>query len=244
MKPISEMHFGNSTEGMKEFPDNFFDLAPVDIEYDLGASKPSIKPLSVKQKNGNSLKINNPVYQNSDWDFKKSDEEYFYQLFRVSKRQIIFGGNYYGLQGGYLVWDKLNGETDQFGCELAWLSFTKRTDMVYYMWSGMMQGVYCGKDVRQAIIQQGNKQLNEKRIHETQKPVKLYSWILDNYANKGDKILDTHVGSQSLRIASYKKGFDFWGWENNRNHFENGNKRFSKEISLPLFDHHFTSIFN
>lgn len=228
--PYSESYFINNIDGMRNYPDNYFKLAVPDIEYCLGASKPTKKPNQVKQKNGSVLKIENPIYIHSDWDMKKSTQEYFDELFRVSEKQIIFGGNYYGLEGGYLVWDKLNGLTDQFGCELAWLSFTKRTDIVYYMWSGMMQGRYCGKDVKQALVQQGNKKLNEKRIHETQKPVKLYEWIFDNYANEGDKILDTHLGSQSSRIAAYKKGLHFVGFENNENHFTRGEKRFAEEI--------------
>lgn len=228
--PFSESYFVDNIEGMKKYPDGYFELAICDIEYGIGASKPTKKPNQVKQKNGTTLQIENPNYVHSDWDMKKSSRAYFDELFRVSQKQIVFGGNYYGLEGGFLVWDKLNGLTDQYGCELAWLSFTKRTDIVYYMWSGMMQGRYCGKDVKQALIQQGNKQLNEKRIHETQKPIKLYEWIIDNYANEGDKIIDTHLGSQSSRIAAYKKGFYFVGFENNENHFARGEKRFAEEI--------------
>ena len=122
-------------------------------------------------------------------------------MFRVSKNQIIFGGNYYGLEGGYLVWDKLNGNSDQYDCELAWLSFTKRTDLVYYMWSGMIQGECASRDVRKALRQIGNKRLNEKRIHETQKPIKLYDWIINEYKIKGN-VFDSHLGSGSNRIAS------------------------------------------
>src|SRR5690606_31184168 len=109
---------------MARYPDGYFDLAIVDLEYCIGASKPSIKNNSIKQSNGSKLSVKLPVYHQKDWDFKKSSAYYFKELFRVSKKQIIFGGNYYGLEGGYLVWDKLNGESDQYGCELAWLSFT------------------------------------------------------------------------------------------------------------------------
>ena len=178
---------------MARYPDKYFDLAIVDLEYGIGASKPSKKNSSAKQKNGSKLPIKQAEYIHKDWDLKLSSDLYLNELFRVSKEQIIFGGNYYGLTGGYLVWDKLNGECDQFGCELAWKSFDKRTDIVYFLWAGMMQGIYCGKDVRKAIVQQGNKQLNEKRIHPTQKPVKLYEWLLMNYAKPGDTILDTRT---------------------------------------------------
>ena len=189
---------------MARYPDKYFDLAIVDLEYNIGASKPSIKPEYVKQKNGNKLRVISNKYKHKNWDLKLSSNGYIRELFRISKNQIIFGGNYYGLKGGYIVWDKLNGESDQFGCELAFQSFNKRTDIVYYMWQGMFQGVYCGKDIRKALIQQGNKKLNEFRIHPTQKPVALYAWILKNYAKQGDKILDTHFGSGSIACAVHK----------------------------------------
>lgn len=217
----------NNIEYMKDTPDKYFDLAVVDIEYNIGASKPSIKPCSVKQKNGRSLSIKQPNYLHKDWDFKKSSKEYFNQLFRISKKQIVFGGNYYGLEGGYLVWDKLNGESDQFGCELAWLSFTKRTDIVYYLWAGMFQGVYCGRNIQKALVQQGNKTLNEIRIHPTQKPILLYKWILKNYAKPDFKIIDTHLGSASLAIAAYDFGIaEFVGLEIDKDIFRAAEQRF------------------
>ncbi|WP_412464214.1 DNA methyltransferase [Flavobacterium mekongense] len=218
---------------MKQFPDLYFDWAIVDIEYGIGASKPSRKNKSVKQKNGNKLSINQTIYNHSDWDFKMSSNDYFNQLFRVSKNQIIFGGNYYGLAGGYLIWDKINGESDQFGCELAWLSFTKRTDIVYYLWSGMMQGENCSKNIRTALKQIGDKSLNEKRIHETQKPVKLYDWILNEYVSPGSKVIDTHLGSGSNRISNYWFGNEFHGFEICKSKFELQEKRFEIEISQP-----------
>lgn len=97
------------------------------------------------------------------------------------------------------------------------------------MWRGMIQGTYCGKDLSKAIIQQGNKKLNEKRIHPCQKPVILYGWLLNQYANPGYKIGDAHMGSQSSRIAAYKLGFDYWGCEKDKFHFKEGNSRFRYE---------------
>jgi site-specific DNA-methyltransferase (adenine-specific) len=195
---------------MSRYPDNYFDLAICDPEYGLNADKPSVKNSSVKQKNGTVIPIKNNAYKHKNWDSKPAGKEYFTELKRVSKHQIIFGVNYYDfdLRGGRIVWDKLNGDCDQFGCEIAYNSLNVRTDIVYFLWSGMMQGVYCGKDVRRALSQQGNKQLNEKRIHPTQKPVPLYKWILENYAKPGFKILDTNLGSGSLAVACDDYGFD------------------------------------
>ena len=229
---ISEVHNIDCIEYMKTIEDEFFDWAVCDIEYGIGASKPSKKPHTVKQSNGSTLNVKQNNYKHSDWDFKKSTPEYFEHLFRISKKQIIFGGNYYGLEGGYLVWDKLNGLTDQFDCELAWLSFTKRTDLVYYMWSGMMQGDIPSRDIRKALRQIGNKKLNEKRIHETQKPVKLYDWIINEYKIKG-KVFDSHLGSGSNRIANALNGNDFYACEIDEEKFLAQEKRFKQYLQQP-----------
>lgn len=137
------------------------------------------------------------------------------------------GCNYYDypMAGGRIVWDKLNGSSDQFDCEIAYNSFNKRTDIVYFMWCGMFQGVYCGKDIRKALVQQGNKALNEHRIHPTQKPVALYKWLLTNYAKPGDKILDTHLGSGSICIACHDLGFELTGIELDNDYYEAAKKR-------------------
>ena len=226
----------SNIELMKRYADGYFDLAIVDLEYGIGASKPSVKPSVIKQKNGGVLRVKQPNYIQKDWDFKMSNDEYFKELFRVSKKQVIFGGNYYGLAGGYLVWDKLNGNTDQFDCEMAWLSFTKRTDLVYYMWSGMFQGEKCSKDIREALKQKGNKKLNQKRIHPTEKPIDLYKWILKQYAKPDDKIIDTHGGSFSLAIACHDLGFSLDACELENDYYIDGVKRFKEHCSqLSLF---------
>lgn len=227
----------DNMELMARYPDSHFDLAIPDIEYGIGASKPSNKSGYVKQKNGEKTYLKAKEYIHSEWDFKKSGQDYFDSLFLVSKDQIIWGGNYYGLSGGFIVWDKLNGESDQFGCELAWNSMTNRTDVVYFMWAGMMQGVYCGRNLKKALKQQGNKKLNEKRIHETQKPVALYKWLLSEYGyNKGGSkknILDTHGGSLSIAIACHDMGFKLTACEMDREKYQNAHKRFKEHISKP-----------
>ena len=121
----------------------------------------------------------------------------------------------------WIVWDKENGETDFADCELAWASFKTSVRKFRFKWQGMLQG---------------NMKNKEFRIHPTQKPSALYDWLLKNYAKPGDKILDTHLGSQSSRIAAYKMGFDFWGYEIDADYFNEGTDRFQKAISMPLFD--------
>lgn len=211
-----DFHYVDCMDYMRGCKSKVFDLAIVDIPYGIGADRPSVKPASVKQKNGNVLRVKKSSKGMGDWDVVPGPE-YFDELFRVSRRQIIFGANYVKryFGPGLLVWDKLNGETDQYGCEVAYVSDTDRMDMVYMMWRGMIQGKYCGRDIRKALVQQGDKRLNEHRFHTTQKPVLLYKWILGEYANPGDKIFDSHHGSGSLSIACADMGFDIVACENN-----------------------------
>lgn len=216
-------------EYMKSLPDNYFDLAIADPPYGIGASKPSKKAERARQSDGSILQVPVTDFGKKDWDDTIPSQEFFDELRRVSKNQIIWGANYFGLQGGMIVWDKINGNSDQYDCEIAYQSFNKRTDLVHYMWNGMFQGKYCGRDIRQAAVQQGNKALNEKRIHPTQKPVILYEWLLNNYAKKGDRIFDPMMGSQSSRIAARRLGFDYVGCELDKEYFEKGCSRFNSE---------------
>ncbi len=222
----------DNMELMARYPDKYFDLAIVDPPYGIGADKQSIKPELVKQKNGVYLKVKNSnKYTQKNWDESIPDVEYFKELFRVSKNQIVWGANYFGLKGGYLIWDKLNGDSDQYGCELAWVSNNKRTDIVYYMWQGMFQGIYCGKNIKKALIQQGNKSLNEERLHPTQKPIILYKWILDMYAKQGDKILDTHLGSGSIAIACHDYGFELTACELDKEYYDKSIQRIKDHVA-------------
>ena len=218
---------------MSRYPDNYFDLAIIDPPYGIGASRPSVKPNTVLQRNGTKLSVKQSGYKHKDWDDKPAGIEYFQELKRVSKQQIIWGCNYYDypLCGGRIVWDKLNGESDQFGCEIAYNSLNNRTDIVYYLWSGMIQGLIATEVVQKALVQQGNKQLNEKRIHPTQKPIKLYKWLLDKYAKPGDKILDTHLGSGSIAIACHDYGFDLTACELDEDYYKSAIKRIQQHVS-------------
>jgi len=206
--------------GMKQYPNDYFDLAIVDPVYG-----DVTKGGYMKGRGGGVAKPR--LYDNSIWDQEKTPPEYFDELFRVSKNQIIWGGNYFMESihrdsQCWLVWDKKRGEDVSFAdCELAWTSFNKATRMFRFKWNGFQQ-----EDMK-------NK---EKRIHPTQKPVALYEWILANYANQGDKILDTHVGSGSSRIACYNMGYDFTGYEINKTYFDLQEKRFLSETAqMNLF---------
>lgn len=229
--PKSDVFFVDCLDFMRELPDKAFDLALADPPYSIGADKPTKKPAMVRQKNGTMLRVNGPEYTHKNWDSAIPSQEFFDELRRVTKHQIIFGANYYGLKGGMIVWDKMNGGSDQFGCEIAYQSFNQRTDVVHYMWSGMIQGAVASADFNKAMFQKGNKRLNEKRIHPCQKPVALYHWLLENFAEKyGCKtIFDPMMGSQSVRVACYLAGYDFTGCESDKEYFEKGCRRFQEE---------------
>jgi site-specific DNA-methyltransferase (adenine-specific) len=207
---------------MSRYPNGHFDIAIIDPEYGQGASKPSKKPNLAVQRNGTVMNVKHKVYKHKDWDDKPAGKEFFDEVRRVSKHQIIWGVNNYDyiFGKGRIVWDKMNGESDQYGCEIAYCSLNNRTDIVHYMWAGMFQGIYCGLDIRKALIQQGNKKLNEERGHPTQKPILLYKWLLDRYVQKGWKILDTNYGYGSIGIACHDYGYDLTACELDKEIYE------------------------
>ena len=135
--------------------------------------------------------------------------------------------------GGRIVWDKCNDGSDQSGAEIAYCSLNNRVDIVRFMWRGMFQG----KSISEGTVQQGNKKLNEKRIHPCQKPVAVYEWILQNYAKPGDLILDTHVGSGSSLIACHRMGFEYVGFELDADYYRQSSERLeSEKAQLSIFD--------
>lgn len=213
-------------DGMKEFPDKFFDLAIVDPPYFSGPERREfygrkISPIGVKR-----------FYKKSE-EWNIPDKSYFEELERVSKNQIVWGCNYfdYHFPVGRIVWDKCNGSSSFSDCELASCSMHDSVRLFRYMWNGMMQG----KSMEEGHIMQGNKKLNEKRIHPTQKPIALYDWLIMKYTKPGDKILDTHVGSASSLIACKKAGLQYVGFEKDENRYSLAMGRiaeFEKQISL------------
>ena len=176
-----DLRLADNMEVMKTFDDNHFDLAIVDPPYGIGAGGKSFK-------NGSS-KTEKPYYKDVCWDKVRPTEKYFRELRRVSKNQIIWGGNYFSdllpAFRCFISWDKTIHGNSYADCELAWTSYDKVAR--YY---------------RENIAQTNS----EGRIHPTQKSVKLYKWLLKNYAKPGDKILDTHMGSGSIAIACHYSG--------------------------------------
>lgn len=200
-------------EGMRQFPDKYFDLAIVDPPYGISVEKMNLGVGGGVARNKNYL-ISDKAHTFYD---KAPDNDYFKELFRVSKNQIIWGGNNFVLpkSSGWIVWDKEKPEGVSFAdCELAWTSFDRAVRMFRYAWNGMLQG-----DMK-------NK---EKRIHPTQKPIRLYTWILQNYAKEGDLILDTHVGSASSLIACERMGFQYVGFEIDKEYYRLAQKRLEEE---------------
>lgn len=198
----SEVFNQDCMEAMAQMPDKAFDLAIVDPEYGIDLKG----PCGVFERYGTLQSVNsNPP-----------SADYFNELFRVSVRQIIWGGNYFGLPRcqAYIVWDKMHPPGLTFAdSEFAWTN----ADGVARTFRMRPQG--------------------DTRIHPTQKPVALYKWLLQNYAKEGDSILDTHLGSGSSRIAAYDLGFDFTGYELDKDYFEAQEARFKNHIAQPkLFE--------
>ena len=215
MKPISEVFHGDCMAFMPRLPDGYFELAVVDPPYGIGGHKEQGLGDS---RTGRNLRTESK-WNGGAWDNNPPPPEYFKELFRISKNQIIWGGNYFPLPCSrcWIIWDKVQ-RCDNADAELAWTSFKKSVRIFTYPAQKLMGF------------------MNPNRFHPTEKPVALYEWILRNYAKPGDKILDTHLGSQSSRIAAYKLGFDFWGCEIDDDYIREGNARFEKEIAMPLFD--------
>lgn len=205
---------GDCMEYMKQIPDECIDLAVCDPPYGLGEAN------QTKNKGRSMLAISKEYPTIAGLDNQIPDKSYFDELLRISKNVIIWGGNYFSSMlpnsSCWIVWNKDNGENDFADCELAWTSFDKAVRMFTFRWQGMLQG-----DMK-------NK---EKRIHVMQKPVALYEWILQRYANPGDTILDTHVGSASSLIACHNTNHRFVGFELSKEYYGLAKDRYESETS-------------
>lgn len=216
-------------ELMASRPDNYYDLAITDPPYGIDGN-------SHRENKSRGKLAHSKDYHPVLWSQDVPQPEYFDELFRVSKNQIIWGINYftpyYSFGAGRVIWDKVNGSSSFSDCEIAYSSFHDSVRMFTFMWNGMMQG----KSISEGYIMQGDKAKNEKRIHPTQKPVKLYQWLLKKYAKEGDKILDTHLGSGSIGIACHDLGFSLDATEIDKVHFNDANKRIKEhQAQLELF---------
>jgi site-specific DNA-methyltransferase (adenine-specific) len=206
-------------ELLKRTPDKFYDLAIVDPPYGIkeAAGKNASRNKSFGKENLKSKKIIfSKDYGYNDWDNEPASVDYFIEIKRVSKNQIIWGANHFieripnANSSSWIVWDKDNGQSDFADAELAWTSFSKAVRMYKFRWNGLLQ-----QDMK-------NK---EHRIHPTQKPIALYKWLLHNYAKPNDKILDTHIGSMSIAIACADYGFELVGCELDKEYYQAGIKR-------------------
>jgi len=197
--PNINLTLGCSLQAMRDMEDNQYDLAIVDPPYEIKTSNPYKGSGALSTR---SLNIDNKIKK---WD-KAPPPEYFEELFRVSKNQIIWGGNYFDLPPTRCViaWDKVQPWENFSGWEMAWASFNKPAPLFKF-------------DNRT-----GGK------IHPTQKPIPLYKWLLEKFAKDGDKILDTHLGSGSIACACYDLGFDLDAWELDTDYFEKTSKRFQE----------------
>ena len=204
---VSGFYNRDCMDAMREFPDKFFSLAIVDPPYRDASEN---QPTKDMRANGSMDKFGN-----------KPDKEYFQELFRVSQNQIIWGANNFELPcyKGFVVWKKIT-ISDAFTMSMAEIAY-------------ISEGIGTTSKVFE-YAPQGTKQ--EPRIHPTQKPIALYTWLLQNYAKRGDKILDTHVGSASSLIACHRMGFEYWGYELDAEYHKAATERLEREKSMqPLF---------
>lgn len=209
---------GDCMEWMKSVPDKYYELAIVDPPYGIGED-------GLKNHSRGKL-AQTRKYTPKNWDSKVPNEFYFKEIRRISKNQIIWGANHFISKipfdsSCWIVWDKLNGDNDFADCELAWTSFKTAVRRFSFRWAGMIQG-----DMK-------NKQ---ERIHPTEKPIKLYEWLLMNYAKPGDKIFDSHFGSLSIGIACHNLGFQLDACELDKEYYESAKERLIRHQSqLTMF---------
>jgi site-specific DNA-methyltransferase (adenine-specific) len=212
---------------MARYPDDYFDLAIVDPPYGIDVANDSRSGKSFKTNfGGKSKMVKARSYKKSDWDKTPPEVDYFNELIRVSKNQIIWGANHFcnlfaANSTAWIIWDKDNGESNLADAEIAYSSFEKSVRIFSFKWHGMLQG---------------NMKNKQNRIHPTEKPIKLYEWLLMNYAKEGDKILDTHLGSGSIAIACHNLGFDLTACELDKDYYDAAMKRLKQhQQQLTMF---------
>lgn len=207
------LHNVDCMEAMREYPDKYFELAIVDPPYGIGADKMTL---------GNGQRM----LHRGSWDSSAPNKSYFDELYRVSRNQIIWGANHFVSKipfdsSCWIFWDKGTGDNDYADGELAWTSFRSVVKKKFISWVGA----------------NAKEKTEVDRIHPTQKPVALYTWLLNNYAKPGDKILDTHAGSASSGVACHKMGFDWTGCEIDKDYYTAASKRLEAvKAQVSMFD--------
>jgi site-specific DNA-methyltransferase (adenine-specific) len=208
----NNLYCGDCLDFMREMPDKSIDLILTDPPYGIGEGSSKNKHRIPITKFGKAPgltggRIPPPTdYGEIEWDSKPPGEEYFTEIMRVSKNQIIFGGNYFPLPPSpcWIVWDKDNGASDFADCELAWTSFKSAVRKFKWRWSGLLQEDMVHK---------------EKRVHPTQKPLPLMEWCLEKYSKPGDIVLDPFMGSGTTMVACKKLGREYIGIDNVMEYF-------------------------
>ena len=202
-------------DGMKQFPDKFFDIAIVDPPYGINVAAHRIHTMRFGRYVGDAPKPYHTFNDN-----RPPDEGYFLELERVSKHRIIWGGNFMldhlGKASCMIIWDKKRRNLDQADCEIAWTDLPGQSRIFEYKWNGMLVE---------------NMKDKQPRIHPCEKPVMLYSWILGKWAKSGDKILDTHVGSANSLVACHRGGFQYWGFEIDPVYYDMAKARLDRETA-------------
>lgn len=232
--PVSVAKHCDNMIFMSCYPDKSFDIAIVDPQTGQGEDRKHLsRNQPTEQRNGTKKKVQVYKYSTNIWDLMPPNQAYFNELFRVSKRQIIMCENWLTFDqkeksSGRIVWNLLR-ETDFSDCNIMWTNLFNRIDYFEFMWNGMHQGI----EINNRKFN-GNKALNQKRIHPSEKPYKVYSHLLKSYVKPGSSILDTHMGSGALRIVADKMGYDFYGCEQDEQFFYDQEKRWNN-YKLNLF---------
>lgn len=217
------IYCADSLEIMLKFEAKSIGVVVTDPPYGIGEKRSKVmsrgKPFGSKGAANRKQLAYATDYGDFDWDSQNVDKVYIDQLRRVSKEQVIWGGNYYAdmlpPSSSWIVWDKINGASDFADCELAWTSHKKAVRLFRYMWNGML------------------KQLPEERFHPTQKPLSLMIWVLENYSKPGDTILDPFMGSGTTGVAAIKTGRNFIGIDKDQRYFDIAQRRLEDAAAQP-----------
>lgn len=220
---MNVVHNANCIDALREYPDRYFDLIIADPPYFSGPEKRGYYGSKVSK-----IGVHREYPVSSEWRIPTAAD--FREIFRVAKYYIIFGANYFSdtqFATGRIIWDKVNGKSSFSDAEIAATNLFKSVRIFRFMWNGMMQGRSCDDGTKA----QGNKKLNEKRIHPTQKPVALYRWIFRNYVKPQWKVCDPFLGSGSSRIAASEFEIDFVGFELDAYYFAAQERRYQQEVN-------------